>query len=347
MSATLTAPVAVLDAGPAPPTKDHMLTRTALLTAAQASNPDEELSKVLGQGLTATDFITAGVIFVAALVAARILQTLISRALSRQDTEATVVRFVSRSIRNLVILGGLVYALVTLEVRMGPLLGAVGIGGLAIAFAAQSILENAFASILLRTRRPFRRGDQIATGDFDGTVEDVNFRTVVLRTYAGERVLLPCAQVLGDAIVNHSVNGVRRTTLEVGVAYRSDLVAVQRILLDAAAADEGVRRVPPPEAWVHEFGDSSINFALRYWHDPDIATLWRVRSSVAMAVKASFDAHGIEIPFPQRVVGFASPLAVDAGGVAAVDDGPDQAASGAGSDRGTTDEAASTQGEGR
>ncbi len=82
-----------------------------------------------------------------------------------------------------------------LGVRLGPLFGALGIGGLAIAFAAQSILANFLASIILQTRRPFRRGDQVTTNDCEGVVEDVNFRTVRLRTYAGERVLSFASQL--------------------------------------------------------------------------------------------------------------------------------------------------------
>ncbi len=60
--------------------------------------------------------------------------------------------------------------------------------------------------------------------------------------------------------------------------------------------------MPAPQAWVTTFGESSIDFDVRYWHDPDIATVFRVRSEVAMAIKAAFDGAGVEIPFPQRVV---------------------------------------------
>ncbi len=184
------------------------------------------------------------------------------------------------------------------------MLGALGIGGLAVAFAAQSILENLFASVLLQVRRPFRRGDQIATNDIEGTVEDVNFRTVVLRTYDGEKVLIPSSQVLTAPITNFTAKGTRRTTLDVGVAYDTDLAMAQRVLLAAVASVDGVRPEPAPQAWVEQFGESSIDFALRFWHAPDIATLWRVRSGVAMAVKTALDGAGIEIPFPQRTLGF-------------------------------------------
>jgi small-conductance mechanosensitive channel len=209
-----------------------------------------------------------------------------------------------RVFASLVVAVGFVYSLQVLGVRLAPLLGALGIGGLALAFAAQSILENVFASVLLQSRRPFRLGDQIETNDFEGTVEDVNFRTVVLRSYAGEKVLIPCAQVLNAAITNYTAKGTRRTTLEVGVAYGTDLEVAQRVLLAASASVDGVRPEPAPEAWVEQFGESSIDFALRWWHLPDIATTWRVRSGVAMAVKAAFDEAGIEIPFPQRTLGF-------------------------------------------
>jgi small-conductance mechanosensitive channel len=61
---------------------------------------------------------------------------------------------------------------------------------------------------------------------------------------------------------------------------------------------------PPPEAWVEEFGESGIDMAIRFWHAPDIATMWRVRSEVAVAAKQALDKAGIEMPFPQRVVRF-------------------------------------------
>jgi small-conductance mechanosensitive channel len=77
--------------------------------------------------------------------------------------------FVGRGVRNLFILAGLVYALLLLDVRVGPLLGALGIVALALAFGAQAIFQNLFASIVLRTRRPIRRGDQITTDDVSGT----------------------------------------------------------------------------------------------------------------------------------------------------------------------------------
>ncbi|HEX2062809.1 MAG TPA: mechanosensitive ion channel family protein [Acidimicrobiales bacterium] len=258
--------------------------------------------EVVAEGLSVADWVSAGTVFLVGIVLGRVLRALLTRRMARDDAEPPAASLVGRFAGYALVLAGLVYALAVLEIRLGPLLGAIGIGGIALALAAQSILSNFLASILLQVRRPFKRGDQICTNDCEGEVEEVNFRTVVLRTYDGERVLVPCADVLDAPIVNYTIRGRRRTTLEVGVSYDSDLGRARDVLEKAARMVDGVLAKPPPEALVEEFDDSSINFAVRFWHAPDIATMWRVRSEVAMAVKQALDDSGLVIPFPQRVV---------------------------------------------
>jgi small-conductance mechanosensitive channel len=261
--------------------------------------------RVIASDLTVTDWVTAGLILAGGFLVGRIGRALLVRAIGRGHDERLAVDAVGRIVTSVAAAAGLIYALSVLGIRLGPLVGALGIGGLAIAFAAQSILANFLASIILQIRRPFRRGDQVETNDCEGTVEDVNFRTVVLRTYDGERVMVPCAEVLSKPIVNHSVLGRRRTTLEVGVGYAADLAKAQQVLLGAVRKVDGIREHPPVEVWVCSFDASSINLSIRYWHAPDVATLWRVRSAVAIAVKQALDDAGIDIPFPQRVLHFA------------------------------------------
>lgn len=272
----------------------------AVLVAAET--PREE---VIAQGLTAADWVTAGVILALGIAASAALRTILGRALRRGDSERSAADVVTRGVGWLVVAAAVFWSLSMLGLRVGPLFGALGIGGLAVAFAAQSILANFLASIILQVRRPFRRGDQVSTNDCEGTVESINFRTVALRTYDGERVMVPCADVLSQPIVNHTTLGRRRTTLEVGVAYHTDLEEARKVLLDRVRHTEGVLERPPCEVWVKEFDDSAITLAVRYWHPPDIASLWRVRSHVAVGVKRALDEAGIEIPFPQRVIGFA------------------------------------------
>jgi small conductance mechanosensitive channel len=262
-----------------------------------------DLSEALpDDGITTDQWVTAGATLVGFLVAAVVLRAVIERILRRTDAEGQIASFVARMVRNVVALVGIVYALDSLGVSIGPLIGALGITGIAIAFALTAILENVFASVVLKTRKPIAVGDQVTTNEQSGTVEEINFRTVVVRNFDGEKVVLPSSLVNNDVMVNHTDRPARRTVLPVGVAYGTDLPRAQSVILGATQNVQGVLDSPPPQAWVTTFNDSSIDFDVRYWHESDILTMFRVRSGVAMAIKAAFDAEGIEIPFPQRVV---------------------------------------------
>ncbi len=267
------------------------------MLAAQAAK-----ETVIARGLTWGDWVLAGSVFVAGILLGRVVRMGLSRSLRRGDTEVSAADVVGRLVGYVIVLAGLIYALGSLDVRLGPLLGALGIGGIAIAFASQNILSNFIASVLLQVRRPFKRGHQISTNNIDGVVEDVNFRTVVLQTWDGERVLVPCSDVLDNPIVNHTVRGRRRTSLCVGVGYDTDLDRARNILLRIVGSVGGVHPHPEPEVWVECFGDFAVNFAVRFWHAPDGPTMWRVRSDVAVAVKQALDDAGIDMPSPQGVL---------------------------------------------
>ena len=280
--------------------------------------PEEQ---VLAEGLTAVDWMQAGGVFVAGIAAGKVVRMLLSRHVDDVDSEPVATIVVGRLAGSVAVLGGLVYALALLDVKLGPLLGAIGIGGIAVALAAQSFLASFIASILLQVRRPFRRGDQVTVRDLEGRVEDVNFRTVVLRSYDGERIFIPCSEVITSPIVNYTSRGARRTTLDVGVDYDTDLLEAQRVLVAAVGPVEGVWERPAPEALVERFGDSSIDFIVRWWHDPDNKATCEIRSRVAIAVKASLDRASINIAFPQQVVHLGSlPRVID------LRDAPDGAA---------------------
>ncbi len=271
---------------------------------------------IVAAGVSRTDVVRSLVVFGAAVVLALVLQRVLVTVVDR-EAGRHVGRSLGRFLRLVVVAVGAVYALSSVGVRVGPLVGALGVGGVALAFAAQDILQNLIAGVLLQVRHPFRIGDQISSGDYEGRVDDVNLRSVELTTYDGLTVYLPNADVLKRAIVNYTRTPSNRTELMVGVAYDTDLEQARDVLLQACTGTEGVLATPAPEAWVLAFGESSIDVAVRYWHAADIASRWRVRSAVAISVKASLDAAGMTIPFPQRTLWFgpgSTTLAVRDGG---------------------------------
>ncbi|MGY2080480.1 mechanosensitive ion channel family protein [Modestobacter sp. SYSU DS0657] len=261
----------------------------------------EDVDVVVADEIALSEVLQATGVFLASILLAVLLRRLLVRALDH-DASRHVGLVAGRFLGLVVVAVGVVYGLDLLGVQIGPLVGALGVGGIAIAFAAQDMLQNLIAGVMLQIRRPLRLGDQVASGDFEGVVADVNLRTTVLQTYDGLVVYLPNAEVLKNPIINYTRTPLSRTSLTVGLAYDTDLVRAREVLLAACTAADGVADTPPPEVWVEEFADSSINLAVRYWHAADIASRWRVRSGVAISVKSALDRAGMTIPFPQRVL---------------------------------------------
>lgn len=257
----------------------------------------------LAEGISTGDAVRAVLVFVASVVVAVVLRRLLVRVVDR-EAGRHLGRFIGRFLSVVVVTVGAVLALDATGVAIGPLLGALGVGGIALAFAAQDILANLVSGVLLQVRHPFRIGDQIRSGEYEGIVDDINLRTVELTTYDGLTAYLPNAEVLRNPIINFTRTPFSRTEIDVGVAYATDLEHALQVLLEACRRADGVQDAPPPEAWVKQFGESSIDIAVRYWHAADIASTWRVRSAVAIAVKQSLDGAGMTIPFPQRTLWF-------------------------------------------
>lgn len=202
----------------------------------------------------------------------------------------------------LIAAAGLMYSLNALHVKIGPLVGALGISGIALAFALQDTLQNLVAGVILQARRPIRHGDQVEISRHEGTVLDVDLRTVLLRTYDGLDVYLPNRLVLEGPIVNYTISPLRRLSLNIGVGYRTDLAHAQLCLAQAVSRVESVASDPPPAAWVTDFGDSAIEFTVLFWYSVGDHSLWDVRSAVAISMQRALHDDGIEIPYPTGAI---------------------------------------------
>lgn len=252
------------------------------------------------------DFAVAAAIFLGGILLAFVIKRLLIRVLHRgKRLDRALAALLARLVSYVVIIVGFVYALESLGIPIGLAVGGLGLVGIALAFALQDILENFIAGVLLQIQRPFTYGDQILVNDHEGTVQTIDTRLTTLLTPAGELVKIPSATVIKSDITNYTQRGSRRTTLPVGVAYGTDLKQAQRVLLDAAARADGVLASPRPEAYLEAFGESSIDFAVRFWHKPSIADFWSARSEVAFEVDAALAEAGITIPFPQRTMWWA------------------------------------------
>lgn len=252
-------------------------------------------------------------ILLVGVVLARLAGRGTARAVSRAGGDQVVVRLTARLARLLMVLAAMLLALSVAGVPVGAALAGVGIAGLAIAFALQSILENFVAGILLIIRKPITHGEQVRIGEHEGTVDDIDLRVTRLIDYDGEQVIIPNGEVFKAVIVNLTRRGRRRTRVVVGIDYRDDHDAAGPLLEGAIAAVAGVLDAPAPQARCIEMGESSVNFELRYWTAPDIATVVDTQDRVLRSVKSAIESAGMQIPWPIRTLSFDNTLMHSAG----------------------------------
>ncbi|MCH2546590.1 MAG: mechanosensitive ion channel [Alphaproteobacteria bacterium] len=179
--------------------------------------------------------------------------------------------------------------------------GALGIG---IGFGLQKITSNFISGMILLFERTINQDDLVELRDgFSGYVRRINARFTLIETFDGKEIMIPNEDFITSQVVNWTYSNKRsRVTINMGVAYGSDLDQVQRIMLEAANAHPRCLKDPEAVCYLDSFGESSIDFLLYYWIDD--VTLGRLepRSQVMMDIWRRFQATGIEIPFPQRDV---------------------------------------------
>ena len=187
-------------------------------------------------------------------------------------------------------------------VELGHLLGTLGISSVAIGFAFQDIFKNFLAGIILLIEEPFRIGDEVTIDGYQGVVKHISIRTTQIRTYNGEKVLLPNSTVFTDPVKVFTAYSFRRTDLGVGVDYNTSLPEASKILQATIHNVDGVLQEPFPEIDIVNFGDSSIDFVVRYWTDSQQKQVRFIQTQAIAAIKKALDAANINIPYPIRTL---------------------------------------------
>lgn len=254
------------------------------------------------------NLIVAVIIVVLFVFIARFGRDWTYRLLSRVSEYRAVNRLLSTlAYATLLVLGATIaLTVLNLGTAVASILGAAGILGLAIGFAAQNTVENLIAGVLISVRRPIREGDLVEAHDVFGKVEEINLRATVLRTPTGQLVYVPNGEVFRAKLINYSKLGQRRVDLACGVSYADDLETVRRVAIEAI---EGVpQRIQGKEVefYYEEFGGSSINFVVRFWIEFSNrhAQYKQAQTAAIVALKRAFDENGISIPFPIRTLDF-------------------------------------------
>lgn len=234
-------------------------------------------------------------------VLARAVAALTHRGLERSSRMSLLARsLIERSIRNVVIGVGLLVAVASLGVEIGPLLAAVGAAGFIVGFALQGTLSNFASGLMILTYRPFDVGDVVEAGGVTGKVAEMNLVSTTFLTFDNQKIIVPNNSIWGNVITNVTAEDVRRVDLTFGVAYDAELERVERVLHETVHNHKLVLDDPEPVIKLHELADSAVVYVCRPWTRTE--DYWTVYWDITHTVKDRFDAEGISIPFPQREI---------------------------------------------
>jgi small conductance mechanosensitive channel len=244
--------------------------------------------------------IGAIVILILGRIAAGIGRRIVGRILEKAETDPAIISFVRSLTYILILVFAVLAALAKFGIQTASFVAILGAAGFAVGFALQGSLANFAAGVLILALRPFKVGDYIMGAGQAGTVKDISLFTTELSTPDNVKILVPNGKLFGDVITNWSVYDTRRVDLVIGIGYASNIQKAYEVIEGLMKEDSRILTDPAPQIAVSELADSSVNFVVRPWVNR--ADYWNVKFDLTRKIKEAFDANGIEIPFPQRVV---------------------------------------------
>ncbi|MBN2059583.1 MAG: mechanosensitive ion channel [Deltaproteobacteria bacterium] len=240
------------------------------------------------------------VILILGRVAAGIGSKIVTGILEKAKTEPSIISFVSGFTYVLILTFAVLAALAKFGIQTASFVAILGAAGFAIGFALQGSLANFAAGVLILVLRPYRIGDYIMGAGEAGNVKAIHLFTTELATPDNIKIMIPNSKLFGDVIKNVSAYDTRRIDLVIGIAYSSSIQKACDVMINIMKEDSRILSDPAPQVAVSELADSSVNFVVRPWVKKE--DYWTVKFDLTRSIKEAFDANGIEIPFPQRVV---------------------------------------------
>ena len=257
--------------------------------------------------------IVASLVFVIFWVLSIFFKKAVTRILGSRKHHQNLVTVFRRVGSALILFLGFMVAMIIAvpSFTPGKLIGALGIGSVAIGFAFKDIFQNLLSGILLLLSEPFRIGDQIISGNFEGTVEDIQIRATTIRTYDGRKVVIPNSQLYTSTMTVNTAYSQRRLEFDVGIGYENNIIDAQRVILSVLKAAPTVSKLAEPSVIATALADSSVVLRVRWFIDDGTQTN-RVASinEVIILVKEALEEANISIPFPVTTLDTNHPLLV-------------------------------------
>jgi small-conductance mechanosensitive channel len=259
---------------------------------------DEKLTKLVGV-LSTLFAIAMGTVFFSSLI------SLFFDKLKngRDESGALAVKWLGRIVKGAVWVLALILFLDNIGVKVTSLITGLGIGGVAIAFAAQSALTDIFCFFTIFFDKPFEIGDFIIAGEQSGTVEHIGVKTTRLRALGGEQLVVSNTDLTGSRIRNYKTMQQRRVCFTLGVTYDTPSAKLEELPARIRTIVEATPDAAFSRAHFASFGDYSLNIEVVYFVlSADYERYMDVNQAVNLAIKQDFERFGVEFAFPTTTV---------------------------------------------
>ncbi len=214
---------------------------------------------------------------------------------------------VSKSIITIikVVVWGLAFVLLldNLGFNVSAVVAGLGIGGVAVALAAQTILGDLFNYFVIFFDKPFEEGDFVIFGDYMGVIEHIGIKSTRIRSLGGEQIVVANSQLASDKIRNYKRMDKRRVLFKLGVTYETPREKLAKIPQMIRQIIEGIKGTAFDRAHFQGFGDFSLNYEIVYYvTGADYNQYMDIQQKINLAIMEAFEKDGIEFAYPTRKV---------------------------------------------
>lgn len=235
----------------------------------------------------------------------KVIDLVAGQYIRKEDISVTArsVKGISKFAKFIVYVFGFLLLLNNLNINISTLLTGLGIGGIAVALAAQTVLGDLFSYFTIVLDKPFEEGDFIAFSDFSGTVDRIGLKSTRVKSLSGEEIIVSNADLIGTSVRNYRRMTQRRVVFRIGVVYETPLVLLKEIPIIIKSIIDEIENATFDRAPFISFGDFSLNFEVVYYvSDRDYLKYVNIQNEFNLKIIEEFGKRGISFAYPTQVI---------------------------------------------
>ncbi|MCB9189887.1 MAG: mechanosensitive ion channel family protein [Flavobacteriales bacterium] len=222
---------------------------------------------------------------------------------SESSFDDQLLPIVQKGLKAVIWILGVILALDNLNVDIGAMIAGLGIGGLALALAAQDAVKNIFGGIMVFVDKPFKINDRVQVHGYDGVVEEVGLRSTRIRTLEGRLVVMPNSLFVDNEVTNITSEPTRKVVLNLGLTYDATPEDIEKgltLLGEISQRNADIIEPDSPKGFT-SFGDFSLGLTFVYFIKKD-ADILATQTKMHLDILKTFNENGLEFAFPTQTI---------------------------------------------